>query len=58
MKEYWSSQQHDFVELLVKVKNRYDPDDLFQFAQSIPLTMDPDLMLEPMEKQKAGTTVN
>lgn len=28
MKEYWSSPQHDFVEFLVKVKNRYDPDDL------------------------------
>jgi hypothetical protein len=40
MKKYWSSTQHDFVDFLVKVKNDYDRDDLFQFAQSIPLTMD------------------
>jgi hypothetical protein len=47
MKKYWSSQitKLDFVDFLVKVKNQYDPDDLFQFAQSIPLTMDPDLIV-------------
>lgn len=46
MKKYWSNtgnsggSENDFVDFLVGVKNAYDPDDVFQFAQSIPLTMD------------------
>lgn len=40
MNAYWSSDTHDFVDFLIEVKNKYDPDDLFQFAQSIPLSMD------------------
>jgi hypothetical protein len=34
---YWSSPEHDFVDLLIGIKNKYDPCDLFKFAQSIPL---------------------
>lgn len=34
---YWSSPNHDFVPFLVGVKNKYDQNDLFKFAQSIPL---------------------
>lgn len=34
---YWSSPAHDFVPFLIGVKNKYDPCDLFKFAQSIPL---------------------
>ncbi|MGH7488102.1 MAG: BBE domain-containing protein [bacterium] len=30
----------------MEVKNRYDSEDLFQFAQSIPLSMDPVEALE------------
>lgn len=37
--DYWSSPSHDFVPFLVGVKNKYDPTDLFQFAQSIPLAV-------------------
>jgi hypothetical protein len=36
VKEYWSSPTHDFVPFLIGVKNKYDPHDLFKFAQSIP----------------------
>ena len=39
VKAYWSSPTHDFVPFLIEVKNEYDPDDLFQFAQSVPLEM-------------------
>ena len=39
MNAYFASDTHDFVDFLVAVKNKYDPDDLFQFAQSIPLAM-------------------
>ncbi len=40
LQAYWSSPQYDFVDLLIGVKNKYDPCDLFKFAQSIPLTLD------------------
>jgi Berberine and berberine like len=36
---YWSSPAHDFVPFLIGVKNKYDPHDLFKFAQSIPLAL-------------------
>jgi hypothetical protein len=36
---YWSSPTHDFVPFLIGVKNKYDPCDLFKFAQSIPLSL-------------------
>lgn len=40
LQAYWSSPQHDFVDFLIGVKNKYDSCDLFKFAQSIPLTLD------------------
>ncbi|HEX7193223.1 MAG TPA: FAD-binding protein, partial [Thermoanaerobaculia bacterium] len=43
MNAYWTSPKYDFVQFLIDVKNRYDCDDLFQFAQSIPLSMDEDI---------------
>jgi hypothetical protein len=42
MKAYWRSPKYDFVPFLIEVKNRYDGDDLFRFAQSIPLSIDDD----------------
>ena len=36
---YWSSPTHDFVPFLIGVKNKYDPTDVFQFAQSVPLAL-------------------
>lgn len=43
VRAYWSSPTHDFVDLLIGVKNKYDADDVFRFAQSIPLSLsDPD----------------
>jgi Berberine and berberine like len=41
LQAYWSSRspkhEHDFVDFLIGVKNKYDRCDLFKFAQSIPL---------------------
>ena len=39
VRAYWSSPTYDFVPFLIGVKNKYDPDDVFRFAQSIPLSL-------------------
>jgi hypothetical protein len=39
LQAYWSSPSHDFVPFLIGVKNKYDPCDVFQFAQSVPLPL-------------------
>jgi hypothetical protein len=39
VKAFWSSPAHDFVPFLLAVKNKYDPTDLFKFAQSVPLAL-------------------
>ena len=36
LKAFWSGPTHDFVPFLLQVKQRYDPGDLFGFAQRIP----------------------
>jgi len=37
LQAYWGSPTLDFVPFLLGVKQKYDPQDLFRFAQSIPI---------------------
>jgi len=39
VKAYWKSPTHDFVPFLVGVKQKYDPDDVFKGAQTIPVAL-------------------
>ena len=39
VKAYWKSPMHDFVPFLVGVKQKYDPDDVFKGAQTIPVAL-------------------